>query len=235
MRRLEFSEDGGTWTQITTSTNNVRLSASANFADGDATTSRLTAVGTFMAGQGKDTGSDTSSISLTNAFYTEDEYSLILQPDAAGHGYTFRITNEGSALNTYTVTPAINTPDNTPPVASSFNPAASFTIKTATPNIYYSLNEGGDCKASTTNASYAAMSGANCTGDGSTAGSCLMPTLGSNGSKTIYFACQDIWGNQDTSGTTDSVTYTLTASSTTANPLLKVKGTVKAKGSTIFK
>ena len=233
VRRLEFKEDSGSWTQITTGTNNVRLSDSTNFSDGTATTSRLTAVGTFTAGQGKDTGSDTSSISLTNAFYTEDEYSLILQSAAAGHSYQFRITNAGTALDTYTVTPAINTPDSTPPVPSNFNPAMGSTIKTATPNITYSLDEAGDCKASETNASYSAMSGANCTGDGSTSGACLMPSLGSNGSKTIYFACQDIWGNQDTSLTTHSVVYTLSVSSTSS---LIMKGILKiSRGKLIVK
>ncbi len=233
-RRLEFKEDSGSWTQITTGTNNVRLSNSSNFTDGDATTSRLTAVGTFMAGQGKDTGSDTSSISLTNAYNTEDEYSLILQSGAAGHAYTFRITNAGVALDTYTVTPAINTPDATAPVPSSFNPATSSTIRTATPTITYSLDEPGDCKASTTNASYDSMSGADCTGDGSSAGSCTMPSLGSNGSKTIYFACQDVWSNKDTSLTTHSVTYTLTLSSG-LTPTFNFKGGIRVKGNTIFK
>jgi len=238
-RRLEFKEDSGTWTQITTGTNNVRISGSANFADGDATTSRLTATGTFTAGQGKDAGSDTSQISLTNGYYTEDEYSLILQATAAGHSYQFRISNAGTALDTYTVTPAINTPDNTPPVASGFNPATSSTIRTAIPNITFTLNESGDCYASTTNNSYDNMvsgGATNCIGDGSAGISCLMASLGSNGSKTIYFACEDTWLNKDTIGTTDSVTYTLTASSTTANPSLKIKGsTLKIKGGVIVK
>ncbi len=234
-RRLEFKEDAGAWTQITTATNNVRLSDSSNFTDGAATTARLTSVGTFTAGQGKDTSSDTSVITIETSINTEDEYSLILQSTAAGHSYQFRITNAGTALTTYTVTPQISTPDNTPPVPSGFNPATTSTIKTATPIIYYSLDEAGDCKASTTNASYSAMSGSDCTGDGSSAGQCLMPTLGSNGSKTIYFACQDTWGNQDTSGTTHSVTYTLTLSSGTTNPSFKLKGSLKFKGSLIFK
>ena len=58
--RLEFKEGSGAWTQITTNSNNVRLSSSSNFSDGDATTARLTdALGyTFNAGQGKFAGSD---------------------------------------------------------------------------------------------------------------------------------------------------------------------------------
>jgi hypothetical protein len=110
VRRLEFREysggSWGVWTQITTNSNNVRLQDSANFADGDATTSRLTASGTFTAGQGKDTGSDTSSISLANGYYTEDEYSLKFQAGASGNIYEFRITNAGVALDSYSVTPS---------------------------------------------------------------------------------------------------------------------------------
>lgn len=122
-----------------------------------------------------------------------------------------------------------------PPAPSGFNPATGSTIKTATPNITFVLDEDGDCKASTTNASYSAMSGADCTGDGSSAGACLMSTLGSNGSKTIYFACQDSDGNQDTADTTHSVTYTLTASDGTVNPTMSIKGSGKFTGSGVFK
>ncbi|MDP3997298.1 MAG: hypothetical protein Q8P73_02240, partial [bacterium] len=105
-RRLEFSEDAGDWTQITTGTNNVRLVNSTEFTDGDATTALLTPTGTFAAGQGKDTGSDTSQISLTNAYYVEDEYALKFETAADGHSYQFRITNAGTAIS-YTNTPNI--------------------------------------------------------------------------------------------------------------------------------
>jgi len=106
-RRLEFSEDGGAWTQITTGTNNVRLASSTTFADGDATTSRLTAVGSFQAGKGKQSGSDTTSLSLTNGNYTEDEWSVIFQSTASGHAYQFRVTNAGVIIQGYLVTPTI--------------------------------------------------------------------------------------------------------------------------------
>jgi hypothetical protein len=106
-RRLEFREDSGSWTQITSNSNDVRLSDSSNFSDGDATTSLLTSTGTFIAGQGKDTGATTSSVSLTNNYYTEDEYSLIFQSAAAGHTYQFRVSNNGTALNVYSQIPSI--------------------------------------------------------------------------------------------------------------------------------
>ena len=107
IRRLEFREDSGAWTQITTGTNNVRLYNSTNFADGAATTQKLTAVGTFIAGQGKDTGSDTTQISLTNGYNVEDEWCLQFQSGAFGHTYQFRVTNAGATLDTYTVTPSL--------------------------------------------------------------------------------------------------------------------------------
>ncbi|MDD4990561.1 MAG: hypothetical protein PHW31_04660, partial [Candidatus Pacebacteria bacterium] len=107
-RRLEFKEDSGFWTQITTNSNNIRLVDSSNFTDADATTAVLTATGTFTAGQGKDTGSDTSQISLTNGYYTEDEYSLKFESTADNHAYQFRITNAGVELDTYSATPIIN-------------------------------------------------------------------------------------------------------------------------------
>ncbi|OGZ65504.1 MAG: hypothetical protein A2822_04385 [Candidatus Staskawiczbacteria bacterium RIFCSPHIGHO2_01_FULL_41_41] len=118
-----------------------------------------------------------------------------------------------------------------PPAPSGFNPATGSTIKTATPNITFTLDEDGDCKASTTNASYSAMSGTDCIGDGSSAGACSMASLGSNGSKTIYFACQDVDGNQDAADTTHSVTYTLsTSDSAAATMTLKGAGVFKGSG-----
>ena len=97
-RRLEFQENGGAWTQLTTNSNNVRLIDSTYFTDGAATTSKLPPHGTFIAGQGKDTGSDTSPLSLNANYYTEDEYALSFQDAASGNSYAFRITDAGTAL-----------------------------------------------------------------------------------------------------------------------------------------
>ena len=110
-RRLEFKEDSGAWTQITTNSNNVRLVNSSNFTDADATTTRLTATGTFTTGDGKDTGSDAESISLSADYYAEDEYALKFESDAVGKTYQFRITNAGTVLDTYSKTPSITVAD----------------------------------------------------------------------------------------------------------------------------
>lgn len=105
-RRLEFSEDGGAWTQITTGTNNIRLQSSTHFSDGDATTQRLAAVGSFQAGQGKQSASDTSSITLATSSNVEDEWCVQFQATAAGHSYQLRPTNAGTPL-TGTLNPTI--------------------------------------------------------------------------------------------------------------------------------
>jgi hypothetical protein len=107
VRRLEFSEDSGVWTQITTNSNNVRLQASSNFSDGESTTSRISFPGTWSAGNGKSTSSDTASATLAALDgYIEDEYCLMFQTAAAGHTYQFRLTKAGALYTSYTVTPS---------------------------------------------------------------------------------------------------------------------------------
>lgn len=104
-RRLEWRVSGGSWATIDILTGAVRLSSSTKFADGDATTNRLTLTGTFMAGQGKESGSDATQISLTDAYCVEDEWCVAFNPEAAaGATYEFRVTRAGYALNTYTQT-----------------------------------------------------------------------------------------------------------------------------------
>jgi len=211
-RRLEFKEDEGAWKQITSDTNSVRLSNSTNFTDGQATLARLTSSGNFVAGQGKDIDSDTSKLSLVNGKYLEDEYSLVFLNSSLGHTYRFRITNLGNQLYSYEVTPII-IPESVDLVLYNFNPAYDSTIKTAKPKITFSLNKVGDCRASLVNGSYDDMSlNTICSVANSTSMSCRMPNLGADGSKKIYFACQDIFGNKDTKETTHSIIYNLSSS-----------------------
>ncbi len=197
-----------------------------------------TITGTFsVSGQSGQLLTINSSLSGTAATLSKANGTvscnyLSLQDSAATGG---AVWNAGSNSTNVSGNTGWNFGTLAPPVPSGFNPANGSTIKTATPNITFILDEAGDCKASTTNASYSAMSGADCTGDGSTGGACLMPSLGSNGSKTIYFACQDTDGNQDTSGSTHSVTYTLSLSSGTSSPTLTIKGSGKFKGSGAIK
>jgi len=231
--RLEFKEDSGAWTEITTNSNNVHLAISSFFTDGAATTSRLTSTGSFVPGQGKDTSSDTSVVSLGASSYTEDEYAIILEASAAGHSYQFRITNAGTPLDNYVVFPSINNPDSTPPVQSNFNPAAGTILKTTTPIVTFSLDENGDCRLSTTDESYGGMlGGVTCYGAGGTFMACFVPNLGSNGPKTIYTACEDVWGNKDTTATAHSTTYSLNINSSSS---LIVGGNLQVRGGVIVK
>jgi hypothetical protein len=94
------SGDGADWA----------MAASANFADGDATSnisSGLTDPGgySFVAGQLKDTSNQTGSITLAASNFTEIEYSIQAASGATtGGDYCFRLYNAtgGSALNSYT-------------------------------------------------------------------------------------------------------------------------------------
>jgi len=104
-RRLEYREDGGAWTQIAAGSGNVRLSLSPHFADGEATSNRLSLDGdSFVAGQGKESGSDTTSAELDADERVEDEWCLQFQPGASGHSYDFRVTDAGTPLDIYTET-----------------------------------------------------------------------------------------------------------------------------------
>ena len=103
-RQAEWRAVGGTWVALgTTTTIPVYITLSSVFADGDATTARLTAVGTFQAGQGKESGSQTSVGTLAASYNTEDEWNIVFGTAAiAGQAYEFRITNQGTALDAYT-------------------------------------------------------------------------------------------------------------------------------------
>jgi|GEM_PF-3074459 len=153
IRRLEFKEDSGDWTQITTNSNNVRLQDSTQFTDADATTTRLTPFGIFIAGQGKDTSSDTSSLTLAEGNYFEDEYSLNFQSAAVGHTYQFRISKAGVALNIYLQTPSVSplSADSTPPTVSTLSPADGATNVAANSNLVITFSEAVDAETGNIN------------------------------------------------------------------------------------
>lgn len=106
-RRLEWRTGSNSWTAIST-TGEVKLYDSIQFTDGTATTAKLTSPGTFVAGQGKDTGSTTTSASIAVGSYTEDVWSLIFDATALDDtAYQFRVTNAGTILDNYTVNPTV--------------------------------------------------------------------------------------------------------------------------------
>lgn len=143
-RRLRYKKDSGAFTTITNDCgNDVCLSSSANFSDGDATTQRLTYSSivsvppTFTAGQGKSAGPDTSSTVLQQSHCIEDEYSLKFQPAAVGHAYEFNNFIVAGSQPVSPTNPIINpAPDTTAPAFSgvSSNPSNDSATITWTTN-----------------------------------------------------------------------------------------------------
>lgn len=97
----------------------ILMGASANItASGDNTTAQLTApsgktTGDFVTGRMQDDENPADAVDITSDDYTELEWSLIAaSPAVNGDIYQFRVTSNGTALNTYTFTPewTIGTP-----------------------------------------------------------------------------------------------------------------------------
>ena len=75
--------------------------------NGSATTDQLSTAGTFVAGGLILTSSAIPTITMANGNKTELEYCVAFDSDASGT-YTFRVyQQDGTALNTYTVTPSV--------------------------------------------------------------------------------------------------------------------------------
>lgn len=91
------------------------MSNSANLTDGNNTTDIAEAIGgmanentTFLSPNAaiKDTSSQTANITLTSTQFVEAEYSITSTASATeGNTYCFRLTNAGTAIETYTVYP----------------------------------------------------------------------------------------------------------------------------------
>jgi Divergent InlB B-repeat domain len=127
----------GSWTQVpvVATTEAWQMIDSANLIDGQATTDNVGIANintSFQPGQAKDTGSQTSQISLGESQFTELEYSVEATNNAPiGTNYCFRLTNAG------TVTPfsVTNYPEVT--ITSThtltYNHGANGTISGSTP------------------------------------------------------------------------------------------------------
>lgn len=99
----------------------IQLSTSTQFADSDATTAKLTApsgktTSDFVAGEMCETSNPAPAIDITSDDYTEIEWCLKATTQAANSDvYQFRVTENGTALDTYTVTPQWTIGIPTPP------------------------------------------------------------------------------------------------------------------------
>jgi hypothetical protein len=148
--------------------------------------------------------SDSTVTATSQTFYGTDTTNF----------YQFRTnlattdTSQTSMVTGFSVNRNPNVSDVTPPVQSDWSPASDSATNDSTPTITLTLDETGDCKSSTTDQAYSAMT-TDCTGDGTTSISCTTSDLGSDGSKTVYIACNDSLSNADTAGTNTALTYTL--------------------------
>ena len=134
-RLLQWQGGGTVWTNVGTATTApIYLTPSAYFADGDATTTRLTAVGTFVAGKGYEGTCLTASGTISPNYYMEDEWNLKFGTSTvAGSTYELRSTNNGTAFNTYGKTGSITALAQSSPTVTYNTPADTTTVYTTTP------------------------------------------------------------------------------------------------------
>ena len=108
--RIEVAEAGtcssGSYASVpaTATIEHWEMATSTYFADGDATTNVSGGLtdenATFTAGEMKETGNQTSAISLSSDKFTEIEFSVRATNNATvGGTYCFRLTNAGSTAN----------------------------------------------------------------------------------------------------------------------------------------
>ncbi|MBA4389247.1 MAG: hypothetical protein C0404_14835, partial [Verrucomicrobia bacterium] len=107
---LEFStSSSGPWTAVSIAADGstaFEMTATSGYANGDATTTQLTGSGTFVAGKAVEYPSN-SGASTTYAVsqYSNFEYCFKATSKAMGSTpYYFRLSNSGTALNTYSQT-----------------------------------------------------------------------------------------------------------------------------------
>ncbi len=129
--QLQYSKNGGAYTNVTGASANVRGFNSASLSDGVATTNRLGAgTGSFVAGVIAEDGlADNHQITASN--YTEYLFSLTLVSAdlASTDTLDFRILRNGATIAAYSVTPRITI---TKVTVGSFNAFETSTVANAT-------------------------------------------------------------------------------------------------------
>lgn len=112
--RLEFREGNncvsGDWNVVTSGSAPFHLRLSPLFADGASTTQQLTGGPNFIAGKILESTNPASSISLLKNESSEYEWSLNTSANVLlNTTYSFRITNNGAALDNYIQCPTLKT------------------------------------------------------------------------------------------------------------------------------
>ena len=144
--RLQYRKNGGTWTNVTTTSSNVKGFDSSDLTDGGATTNRLSGgSGSFVAGKISETG-EVVDHQLTANNYTEHLYSLtLISADIAlDDKIEFRVLLNGSTF-TYNVVPKF-TRINLPPGQPTLYTEDEAEFSTGRPSLEFSVvdPEGDD-------------------------------------------------------------------------------------------
>lgn len=128
--QLQYSLNGGAYTDVNGTSTVVRSAPSPYFTDGTATADELTTTtGTFLAGEMDDVDGSTGNISFVDGVtdHTEVEYNVVVRSVdvAGGDTVAFRVTSSGAVLgggyaHTPTLTVAVsNSPPNEPLIETS--------------------------------------------------------------------------------------------------------------------
>ncbi len=112
--RLEFKKGTdcttGDWTVVTPATNTFHLNPSSNFDDGDATTQQLVGGKDFVVGKILESTNPAPQVDLLKNQSTEYEWSIKAADTIPfGTTYSFRITDNGTALDGYGPCSALTT------------------------------------------------------------------------------------------------------------------------------
>lgn len=107
--KIQYRNNGGTWTDVTTSSSVIKAFNSTNLTDGGATTNRLTGgTGSFLAGKISEDG-QVDDVQITANNYTELLYTLTYVSADLSNGdvLEFRVLINGTTI-VYDVTPTTN-------------------------------------------------------------------------------------------------------------------------------
>ena len=125
--RMQYNLASAGWVDCSATSNVVRASASANLADGAATTNQLTlGTGTFQGGTATTGGFDEgdcnaggASMDLAALGHCEPEFCVQIRSGDVTNGQTLtlRVTDAGTAIAAYTDTPTITVSDPVLPMA----------------------------------------------------------------------------------------------------------------------
>ncbi len=102
---VQFRINGGSWTNLTTSSSNIQVVSSGTTTDGTATTSRMGGTGTFVAGSLETSSGNAADISLSSGQKTEFAVCCQWNSPTQKDLLEFRaigVDDETTALDTYT-------------------------------------------------------------------------------------------------------------------------------------